>query len=190
MTEALTIQHPAIGQIKTSGVKDAVVQCLGLQYATLADRFAQPVLKDYSSGCVIDGTKLGYIYAPPTKAMSAVLTTCSPQVLSVASNPEAEFGLIQHSLDYDRGAFTQSDTKSLCLNITIPALLEEGIDSNAGLPVFVFIHGGGFNVGSGMYPQYDMTRFVRLSMEEKKSCIGVTIKSVFAIDKAVCRPRS
>lgn len=33
-------------------------------------------------------------------------------------------------------------------------------------------------VGSGIYPQYDMTKFVRLSMEIGMPIIGVTLKYV------------
>jgi carboxylesterase type B len=64
----------------------------------------------------------------------------------------------------------------LCLNITIPTASKGSTDPNAKLPVFVFIHGGAFMVGSGIYPQYDMARFVRLSVQEGKPCIGVTMK--------------
>ncbi len=44
--------------------------------------------------------------------------------------------------------------------------------------MFAFIHGGGFMVGSGNYPQYDMTKFVRLSKESGMPCIAVSMKYV------------
>ncbi|KAK5174082.1 uncharacterized protein LTR77_001162 [Saxophila tyrrhenica] len=157
MANTTTISHPAIGNVTASTAKDGVVQVLGVQYATLKDRFSPPVLKEYSSSQNVDGTKLG------------------PQVLSIAPNADPEFGLIQQSLDYDRSAFTQSDTEGLCLNVTIPAGSNGSVDENANLPVFVFIHGGGLNVGSGMYPQYDMARFVQLSLQEGKPCVAVSL---------------
>ena len=69
-----------------------------------------------------------------------------------------------------------SDTKGLCLNITVPSSKQGSLDASASLPVFVFIHGGGYNVGSAMFPQYDMARFVQLSIKERRPCIGVALK--------------
>lgn len=54
-----TISHASIGTIKASTVKDGVLQFLGLQYATLADRFSSPVLKGYESDGTFDATRLG-----------------------------------------------------------------------------------------------------------------------------------
>jgi carboxylesterase type B len=71
--------------------------------------------------------------------------------------------LIQHSLEYDKAAFTQSDTDCLTLNITVP---NDANNTSDILPVFVFIHGGGFMVGSSAYPQYDMARFVHCGNPE------------------------
>ena len=69
-----------------------------------------------------------------------------------------------------------SDTEGLCLNVTVPRASSGSIDTEAKLPVLVFIHGGGFTVGSGVYPQYDMARFVRLSVKEGRPCITVITK--------------
>ena len=93
--------------------------------------------------------------------------------------PDREFGLIQHKLDYDRRQVTMSSTEGLCLNITVPNTLLQNDKLDAKdekLPVFAFIHGGGFSVGSGMWPQYDVARFVQLSIKEGMPCIGVTLK--------------
>lgn len=90
-----------------------------------------------------------------------------------------EFNLIQHKLDYDRRQVAMSSTEGLCLNITIPngLLKDDKLDvQEQKLPVFVFIHGGGFSVGSSMWPQYDVGRFVQLSVKEDMPCIGVTLK--------------
>lgn len=55
---AMSFTHPSIGKIKGKPRED-VTQFLGLQYATLEDRFAQPVLKQYDGKARIDGTKIG-----------------------------------------------------------------------------------------------------------------------------------
>lgn len=54
-----TFHHNSIGSVKASTAKDGVTQFLGLQYATLNDRFSPPQLKEYGSGSQIDATKLG-----------------------------------------------------------------------------------------------------------------------------------
>lgn len=60
----------------------------------------------------------------------------------------------------------------LALTITVP----EGAEVNGKLPVFAFIHGGGYNLGSTSWPQYDFARLVRKSVERGKGVIGVGIK--------------
>jgi carboxylesterase type B len=79
-------------------------------------------------------------------------------------------------LDYDRDAVKMSDVDGLNLNIYVPA---EGVTSDSNLPVFAFIHGGGFNGGSSSFPPYDMTRFIRLSIKNGMPVIGVSLKYVY-----------
>ena len=85
-------------------------------------------------------------------------------------------------MDYDRDAVQMSDVDGLNLNVYVPA---EGVTSSSNLPVFAFIHGGGFNGGSSSFPPYDMTRFIRLSMAKGMPVIAVSLKYVyFLIDIA------
>jgi hypothetical protein len=57
---ATTFTHPTIGSIKGNTSKEGVVQFLGLQYATVADRFAPAKIKQYSNNNeTIDATKIG-----------------------------------------------------------------------------------------------------------------------------------
>jgi len=69
-----------------------------------------------------------------------------------------------------------SDVNGLNLNIYVPT---EGLTSSSNLPVFAFIHGGGFNGGSSSFPPYDMTRFIRLSIEKSMPVIAVSLKYVY-----------
>lgn len=82
--------------------------------------------------------------------------------------------LLQHKLDYDPEAARMSDVDGLNLNIFAPA--SDGSTDFSSLPVFVFIHGGGFNGGSSSYPPHDMTRFVRLSIAKGMPVISVSLK--------------
>ncbi|KEF60618.1 uncharacterized protein A1O9_02179 [Exophiala aquamarina CBS 119918] len=66
------------------------------------------------------------------------------------------------------GDFDISDLDGLHLNITVPS-------GAKGLPVLVFIHGGGFTVGSNAWPQYDQSRLVKLSIDLGMPFIGVSV---------------
>ena len=95
----------------------------------------------------------------------------------VASNPEAcvlEQQLIQHSLPFE--SFKVSDIDGLNLNISVPYSDIGDIKAQAALPVFVFIHGGGFAIGSSSWPQYDLAQFVKFAADKSLPVIGVGIK--------------
>lgn len=57
MVQPLT--HPLIGRVHFTIASEGVQQFLGVQYATLKDRFAPAVLKEYSGEDEINATKLG-----------------------------------------------------------------------------------------------------------------------------------
>lgn len=67
-----------------------------------------------------------------------------------------------------------SDVHALNLNITVP-YIDGRLVTTAKLPVFVWIHGGGFVSGSPTWPQYDMTNMIKLSAEKGVPVIGVTV---------------
>ncbi|CAK7222510.1 hypothetical protein SEUCBS140593_004923 [Sporothrix eucalyptigena] len=141
-----TLHHPLLGTVR-GRVGVGVVQFLGLQYATLKDRLADPELKTTYGG-ETDATRLG------------------PQVISSPTGCEDEFSLIQQTLPLDQPAFETSDRDGLVVNITAP-------DGAADLPVLVFLHGGGFRTGSNAWPQYDLARLVGLAAELGTPFVGV-----------------
>ncbi|KAF2750997.1 carboxylesteras-like protein [Sporormia fimetaria CBS 119925] len=65
-----------------------------------------------------------------------------------------------------------SDLDGLNLNITVPS---EVLNGAKDLPLYVFIHGGGFAVGPSWYPHYNTTPLVKFSSEIGKPIIGVSI---------------
>lgn len=81
-----------------------------------------------------------------------------------------EFGHLQHALPHT--ATPQSATECLNLNITMP----NKYSASNLLPVVVFLHGGGFAIGSNSWPQYDFRRLVELSIRGSTPIIGVNIK--------------
>ncbi|KAF1842781.1 alpha/beta-hydrolase [Cucurbitaria berberidis CBS 394.84] len=148
-------QHSSLGELK-GNVGDGTVQFLGLKYANLKNRLAAAELVEgYGSGA-IDASKYG---PPPVSPVGAV---------------NREFGFIQHSLPIP-DVPTHSDIEGLNLNITVPRGPNGDINSNSKLPVYVFIHGGGFAVGSSWYPHYNPASIVKLSAEKGKPIIGITI---------------
>lgn len=82
-----------------------------------------------------------------------------------------EFSFIQHSLPVPD--LTQSCLEALNLVITVPT--SEGMTSKP-LPVFVYLHGGGFALGGNSWPQYNQARLVKLSLERATPVIGVGVK--------------
>lgn len=64
------------------------------------------------------------------------------------------------------------------MNITVPLGKDGAVDSGSKLPVYVFVHGGGFAVGSSWYPHYNASPLVKLSVEKAKPIIGISIKYV------------
>ena len=88
---------------------------------------------------------------------------------------EIEFGLIQKKLEAPPIP-PVSDLEGLNLNITVPAGLT--IDPAKGLPVLVFIHGGGFLFGGNWAPHYDLANLVAFATSKGQPIIAVSIKSV------------
>ncbi|EEU35497.1 uncharacterized protein NECHADRAFT_98197 [Fusarium vanettenii 77-13-4] len=151
---ATQLEHPHLGHIR--GVKpgvEGVAQYLGIQYATLAHRFAAPEVKIKYEGTV-DATNFG------------------PSVVASSSGCDVEFSLIQKPLD---GPISPaiSDLDSLNLNISVP-IASVGEEA-AKLPVLVFIHGGGFIHGGNWAPHYDLASIVAYSQSIGKPIIGVSI---------------
>ncbi|KAJ5693116.1 hypothetical protein N7462_002539 [Penicillium macrosclerotiorum] len=146
-----TFQHPSIGRIQGNKNED-VVEFLGIQYATLAHQFAPPAPIDYQKN--------------PDHTIDA--TSYGPGVGGV-DGCDAEFELIQHILP--RTHWAQSAVDGLNLNITIPQI--SGYSSS--FPVLVFLHGGGFGVGSSSWPQNQLTTLVSHSRELGFPVIGVSI---------------
>ena len=83
---------------------------------------------------------------------------------------DMELGAIQHTIP--KKELQQSDVDCLNLNISVPS----GTTPSSKLPVFLFIHGGGYIIGANSWPQYDHGRLVRFSAEKNLPIVVVSIK--------------
>ncbi len=92
---------------------------------------------------------------------------------------ENEFGFIQKSLPVPD--LTSSDLEGLNLNINVPLAGGKLPTPDTHLPVFVFVHGGGYSVGSNAWPQNDLANIVKLSADIGLPVIGVGIKYVVSL---------
>lgn len=94
----------------------------------------------------------------------------SPTAVSPLFGFDMELGAIQHTIP--KKELQQSDVDCLNLNIAVPS----GTTASSKLPVFLFIHGGGYNIGANSWPQYDLGRLVRLSAEKNLPIVAISIK--------------
>ncbi|GIC87941.1 putative carboxylesterase [Aspergillus udagawae] len=147
---ATTLQTRFLGEVRGKS-HDGVSQFLGIQYATLKDRFADAELIEQREGSILDASKDG------------------PTALSPSFGCDFELGHIQHILP--KKELPQSDLNCLNLNITVPA----GTTEISKLPVFLFIHGGGLVLGANSWPQFDYARFVKLSVEKNLPIVAVSM---------------
>lgn len=94
---------------------------------------------------------------------------CRPSAVHPVQALDMELSIIQQQLP--KPDITLSDTECLNLNVTVP-------DGGQGrkLPVFLFIHGGGFAIGSNSWPHLDQARIVQFSAQKDLPVIGVVIK--------------
>ncbi|KAL1987849.1 hypothetical protein VTN96DRAFT_2252 [Rasamsonia emersonii] len=145
------LKTTALGEIRGK-TGDGVVQYLGIKYATLRNRLAEAELVERrDDGEVLDATKDG------------------PATPSITIGCDLEQGAIQHTLP--KKDIPQSDLDCLNLNITVP----KGTTPASKLPVFLFIHGGGFVLGANSWPQFDYARLVKLSQEKGYPIVAVSI---------------
>jgi carboxylesterase type B len=95
-----------------------------------------------------------------------------PTAASLVNGCAFEQGAVQQTLP--KKELSQSDTECLNLNIAVP----EGTTSASKLPVLLFIHGGGLNLGANSWPQFDWTRVIKLSVEKGVPVLAVGPKYV------------
>ncbi|KIW10037.1 hypothetical protein PV08_11813 [Exophiala spinifera] len=142
-----TLNHPTLGEI-TGRDGDGVTQFLGVQYATLENRFAEAQVKSS--------------YSTPLNA-----TAHGPSSFGPVDAFDNEMLFIQQTVP--KPPTNHSDLECLNLNITVPKTTQKKI------PVFVWMHGGGFLLGGNSWPHYDHAKIVKLANENGVPVIGIGI---------------
>ncbi|EXJ66472.1 uncharacterized protein A1O5_10624 [Cladophialophora psammophila CBS 110553] len=158
MTETILLKHPLLGSI-VGRRKGQVAQFLGIKYGSLKHRFA-------TSEVAIPGNS-----DPFTTA-----TNYGPPVVSPPESCDMEMSFIQQSLEKPTIP-PMSDLEGLNLNITLPLVDGQlpSLHTNRGLPVLVYVHGGGFFFGSNSYPHYDQARIAEQGMRDGCPFIAMNI---------------
>ncbi|KXJ87815.1 esterase/lipase [Microdochium bolleyi] len=152
MPGTVVLEHPQLGRL--IGRDGAAASFLGIPYATLTHRFAEPQVARNHATSDVDASKYGPTSPTPPGAFQLEMTMMQQNLVEPVT--------------------ATSDLHALNLNITVP-YVKDKLATTGKLPVFVWIHGGGFVSGSPSWPQYDMTNMVSLSAERNLPVIGVTV---------------
>ncbi|KAI1843768.1 hypothetical protein JX265_001062 [Neoarthrinium moseri] len=143
--------HPQLG--KVTGTDGEVVCFRGIPYATIKNRLAEPQLMNQYSDSVI-------------------ATSNGPTSLLPPGAFQLEMLLMQQSQSDPQRPV--SDLNALHLNIYVPKINGQ-LPVPGSLPIFAWIHGGGFVSGANSWPHYDMQNLIQLSASQGLPVIGVGI---------------
>jgi carboxylesterase type B len=162
-----TLAHPTLRCSLRGKASAATVQFRNLKYASIPGRWEDSVPNDaLGTGVenVIDATIFGPSCSHKRGAQAWDLTLVGNVHMPLQAGHRAK----EEDMD---------EFDCLNINVTVPRLdaSQDRDATSKGLPVFVWVHGGGLSMGSNSWPQYDLTRFVERSVEIGKPVIGVAM---------------
>ncbi|KAH6705400.1 Alpha/Beta hydrolase protein [Leptodontidium sp. MPI-SDFR-AT-0119] len=154
----MALNHKTLGRMR-GRVSDngKTVQYRGIKYADIPGRWQDPVLLDGPLRVDEDGREYD-------------ATRHGPSCPQHAGGHAFDLSLVG---DVSLGNEYTETSEFECLNLVVT--VPKGVKPGDGLPVFVWVHGGGFSVGSSCWPQYDLERFVNTSIDIGRPVIGVSI---------------
>ena len=159
------LHHPTLRRTLRGEPSASTIQFRNLRYASIPARYQEPIPDDkleVGKDGVYDATQFGPSCPQLHGAQAWDLTLIGDAVLPCG---------------HGQGK-TESMNEFDCLNVIVT--IPKGIQSNEksrrrGLPVFVWVHGGGLSIGSNSWPQYDLRRLVERGAETDKPFIGVAM---------------
>jgi carboxylesterase type B len=160
-----TIKHPTLGCSLRGKPSTTSVQFRNLKYASIPARFKESTpndkLKPGEDG-IFDATKFGPSCPHKRGAQSWDLT-----LVGTVTLPHEQGQCETENMD---------EFECLNINVTVPKSAVNAREaSKKGLPVFVWVHGGGLSIGSNNWPQYDLQKFVNRSVELGKPVVAVAM---------------
>jgi carboxylesterase type B len=155
------LEHSILRRTLRGKASPSTVQYRNLKYASIPARFKDSVPNDalvIGADGVVDATGFG--------------PSC-PHLRGAQAWDLTLTGNVTLACEEGQGKSEKMDEfECLHVNVTVPKTVSS---TRNGLPVFVWVHGGGLSIGSNSWPQYDLRRFVERSVEIGKPVIGVAI---------------
>ena len=159
----IVVRHPKLGQIRCLLDRDnSIVRILGIPYGKIDQRFARSKISTSLSipnperydNKKFDATYPGPSSIQPYGSVRSDASNIPLPTDNLPSDEEQSEDCLNLSIHVCSTVFAFSKTSS-------------HLNSNAKLPVLVFIHGGAYFLGSGNRPYYNPTGLMRHSMRRK-----------------------
>ncbi|KAF2682831.1 para-nitrobenzyl esterase [Lentithecium fluviatile CBS 122367] len=161
-----TLAHPTLRRTLRGRPSAKAIQYRNLKYASIPGRWKDSIPNDTigaSTEGIFDATSFGPSCPHKRGAQAWDLTLVGNVQMPLQEGHMAE-------------EETMDEFECLTVNVTVPKMAARERDGGGkGLPVFVWVHGGGLSVGSNSWPQYDLTRFVERSVEIGKPIVALSI---------------
>ncbi|PVI02476.1 para-nitrobenzyl esterase [Periconia macrospinosa] len=164
-----TLKHSTLNRALRGSPSASTVQFRNLKFASISGRWQDSVPNENLPGdpqAIFDATKFGPSCPQKHGAQAWDVTLTGNVKMPLQEGHQASEELMD---EFD----------CLSVNVTVPSpCVGEGKqtgNNRKGLPVFVWVHGGGLSMGSNSWPQYDLTKFVERSVEVGEPVIGVSL---------------
>ncbi|KAF2707723.1 alpha/beta-hydrolase [Pleomassaria siparia CBS 279.74] len=170
-TNLTLLSHPTLHCKLLGKLSKSTIQYRGLQYATVPSRWQESLPLDkllpnstIEGIDVHDATHFGPSCPQKRGAQAWDLTLMSDTLHLTTEEGQGD-------------GEKMDEFGCLHVNVTVPrtAIGKSSTGEKNGLPVFVWVHGGGLAMGSNSWPQYDLAKFVERSVQIGNPIIAVSI---------------
>ncbi|ORY08185.1 Alpha/Beta hydrolase protein [Clohesyomyces aquaticus] len=155
----------------------SVVEFRGLKYADVPRRWTDSVLR---SELPIKNSQPNV--AGEREGKDGVIYDATRHGPSCPQHPGAQawdltlVGDVELNMEEEERWEDELECLTACVAVPVSALLSKNSTSNKkGLPVLIFIHGGGLSMGSNTWPQFQLRRLISHSSRLNQPIIGITL---------------